>query len=64
MSEFHDMAPRYGGRVVKIEVWVNTDEEHEKVSRRVRNAARGQKPSPGSPRPGTIPPNRNRKDLS
>lgn len=43
MSNFHDFAPRYGGRVIKLEVYVNSDESTEKVGRRVRNAARGQK---------------------
>jgi len=35
------MAARYGGRFLVIQVFVNTDENHEKVVKRIFNAARG-----------------------
>ncbi len=39
--EQHDFSARYGGRYLVIQVFVNTDEDHNKVVRRVTNAARG-----------------------
>lgn len=41
--EQHDFAPRYGGRIVSIELYANTDEDVNKLAKRVQKAARGVK---------------------
>lgn len=41
MPSIHDMGLRYGGRVRCITVWVNTDEDDQKLMGRVQRAARG-----------------------
>ena len=37
----HDMSAKYDGRVIKVEIYVNTDEEHYALLKRIRRAARG-----------------------
>lgn len=39
--ESQDMGARYGGRYLVIQIFVNTDEDGNKVMRRVTSAARG-----------------------
>ena len=39
--EMHDFAARYGGRIVALEVYVNSDEDAHKLAKRVQRAARG-----------------------
>lgn len=41
MPEIQDMGLRYGGRIRCITVWVNTDEDDDKLFGRVQRAARG-----------------------
>jgi len=39
--EQYDFGARYGGRLVQIEVYCNTDEDPDKIAKRVQRAARG-----------------------
>ncbi len=37
----HDMAPRFGGRMVRVEVFINTDRDAEEIARRIHRVAQG-----------------------
>lgn len=41
MAEVQDMALRYGGRVVRIEVYVNTDADVSAIASKITRTARG-----------------------
>lgn len=42
-DQVHDYSTKYGGRVLIIECYINTDEDAEVVAKRVRRACRGPK---------------------
>jgi hypothetical protein len=37
----HDFGARYGGRLIVVEVFCNTDEDPNKIGKRIQRAARG-----------------------
>jgi hypothetical protein len=39
--DIHDMEPRFGGRVVRVDVFINTDRDAEEILRKIRHVARG-----------------------
>lgn len=41
MAEIQDMSLRYGGRVIRIEVYVNTDADVNKIASKIARSARG-----------------------
>jgi len=41
--EKQDMTMKYGGRVVKVELYVNSEEEHYHLLKRIKRAARGER---------------------